>query len=174
MPVGTTTWGRSLRGLGLAAAAAVCGLALLSGTAAAQYKETPQGKRGAAKIIRIDEKGRFDRCAAHLDSPAGPARIAWNRDHAYYISTPAVPVNGMLLLRLLETPNGVQSLDAITNGQRVSARVDMQTIESVLKIRNRLVLGVGNKRFEYALGGATMEDIIVDVENCTHRAMGRR
>lgn len=162
---------RGLHGLGWVVA--VCGLALLPGTAAAQYREVPQGQRGAAKIIRIDENGRFDRCAAHFDSRAGALRISWNRNHAYHVSTPAVPVNGMLMLRF-DTPHGVHSLDATTNGQRVSARIDMQTIETVLRLRGRVVVIAGNRRFEYGLGNASMQDIITDVENCTHRAMGRR
>jgi hypothetical protein len=32
---------------------------------------------------------------------------------------------------------------------------------------------VADRRFEWALGNASMQDIIVEVENCAHRALGR-
>ncbi|NGM22064.1 hypothetical protein G3576_18715 [Roseomonas stagni] len=151
---------------------AASGLAALPGTAVAQYREVRQGQKGAAQILRIDENGRFNRCAAHITSSAGPLRISWNRDHVYNISTPAVPVNGRLFLRLLDTPAGTFSFDATTNGQRVSARIDTRSMEAVLRIRGRIKLQVGSRNFDYALGNASMQDIIVEVENCTHRAMG--
>lgn len=153
---------------------AACGLAVLPGTAVAQYREVRQGQNGAAQILRIDENGRFNRCGAHIDSSAGPLRMCWNRDRIYNISTPAVPVRGPLLLRLLDTPAGTFSFDATTNGQRVSARIDSQSMEAVLRIRDRIKLQEGSRSFDYALGNASMQDIIVEVENCTHRAMGYR
>jgi hypothetical protein len=133
---------RRLRGVCLALAA--CGLASLPVPADAQYRETQQGQKGAARIIRIDENGRFNRCAAHIDSSAGALRISWNRNHAYHISTPAVPLNGPLMLRLVDTPGGTISFSATTDGRRAGTQLDMQTMETVLRIRGRIKVQVAD------------------------------
>ncbi|NKC31113.1 hypothetical protein [Falsiroseomonas selenitidurans] len=161
---------RPVRGLWTAAVA--CGLVVPPSPAATQYRRAQQGQKGAAQILRNSANRRFNRCAARIS--AGPMRISRGRSHVDTISTPAVAAAGPLMLRLVDTPGGTLRLDAITNGQRVSARIDGRSIGPVLRIRGRTKLEAANRRPTDALGNAPMQDILVEVENGAHCAMGRR
>lgn len=168
-----TLGGRSRLRMGRLAPAAVA-LLMLSGPATAQSREVVVGQRGAARIFQIEENGRFSRCAAQFESPHGYMRIAWSRDRTYGITVPSVPQTGPVLLRLVDTPGGTITMQAAGGGSRTGARLSSQTVEAVLRIRGRMIVTLDNRRFEYSLGGASMEEILMAVEDCLHRAVNRR
>jgi len=159
--------GQRLRSLYRAAAAGI--VMLLPAAAPAQSRDVPQGERGTASIVRIEQGGRIDGCAALFESRAGVMRIAWNHDDVVSISTPAVRAAGQVMLRF-DTPEGMASLDTTTSGGRVSATIGSPTIEMVKRLQDRVVLIVGEQRLEYSLGHVAMRDILSDVEHCARHA----
>ena len=71
-------------------------LLLGAGLASAQAQ-----KAGVFVIDKINEKGKFDRCALTLEPGPNMLRIAWNANHDYAMSVPTGPKSpGPLLMRV--------------------------------------------------------------------------
>lgn len=160
----------------------IAGLALLAlllmaqaRPAAAQYREEQAGQIGAGTVLRIFEGNRFNRCAAHFPNPE-VLRIAFTIGRKYTISVPPVsPVPGKPLTIVVTSasPAATYANSALTDGSRTFAELPMPAVEGLMRFRGPLLVEAGNRRFQWALG-ASVQDVLIAIENCTNRAAGWR
>ena len=142
--------------------------------AAAQYREEQAGRVGSGTVLRIFENNRFHRCAASFNNPQ-MLRIAFTASRRYAMSVPAVnaPPGRPLLISVTSTGAPSFSMSAQTNGQRTSTDLDMPTVEAMMRFRGPLIVEAGARRFQWSLG-ASVENVMIAIENCTNRAQGGR
>ncbi len=150
-------------------------LSAMASPAAAQYREEQAGRIGAGTVLRIFEGNRFHRCAAHFANP-DVLRIAFTTGRKYSISVPSVsPVPGRSLAIVVTStpPAATYANAALTDGNRTFAELPLPTVEGLMRFRGPLLVEAGNRRFQWSLG-ASVQDVLMAVENCTNRASGWR
>ena len=157
----------------MVAVMSLCGSAALVSAATpvfAQYSAAKVGQVGPFIIERINEAGKFERCAASLQPGANMLRISWDKNRVYSISVPPVSVpRGPLILTIETDKAGNWSQEALTNGQRAWAVLPNPTVEKLMSVRQKIVVRIGDKRFEWAIGNTSMEDVFVAIEACLRK-----
>lgn len=159
-------------------AVALAGLILvLSGAAQAQYREEPAGRVGGGSVIRIFEGNRFDRCSGvFLDGNDNMLRIAFNTRREYALSIPqvVVPRGQRLEIAVGAAGIGSDSADAVGNQNgRAWRMLDQRAVDLMMRFRGPIIVATNSTRFTWNLG-ASVEDVLVAIENCTNRSMGWR
>lgn len=160
----------------LAPAAMALFAVALAGPAAAQYREEPAGRVGSGTVVRIFEANRFNRCAGtFFDGSRKMLRIAFTAGRRYSLSIPPVtPAPGGPLTIAVSAPgSGTHASNAVTDGQRSWTELPMPTVEAMMRFRGPLIVQAGTSRFQWNLG-ASVEDVLIAIENCTIRAQGGR
>lgn len=146
------------------------------GAMATWGKDTKVGQAGSFTILRIDDdKGKFDRCAAHLNAGPGVFRLAWNRDRLYTISVPSIPNPPAGQFRLtLDLPGGSVSEPAKIVAERTFAIFDGGTIEKLMGVREKIAMTLGTKRYEWTIGNTKMDRVVAALESCMDKAQPPR
>ncbi len=156
----------------LAATAALAAPLAWSAAGEAQTGTLSQSKVGPFTIDYITEKGKFDRCAATLSPGPNMLRIAYTRALVYSISVPGVPVPA----RTIDFHFGGETFSATpaTDPKRIRAwaAVDPTVINALMTVQGTIDITLGSKAYSWPIGRTKMEDVMVALENCTHKAMG--
>lgn len=138
----------------------------------AQTGTLSQSKVGPFTIDYITEKGKFDRCAATLSPGPNMLRIAYTKGLNYSISVPGLPVPA----KTIEFHFGGESFSATpaTDAKRIRAwaGVDPMVINALMTVQDTINISLGSKFYSWPIGRTKMEDVMVALENCTHKAMG--
>lgn len=157
------------------ARAVTTGLFIMVVAGIAAAKDTKVGQAGVFAIVRIDDdKGKFDRCVAHLNAGPGMFRLAWNRDRIYTISIPSIPNPPSPLRLTLELPGGSVSEPAKIAGERTFAVFDGGTIERLMGVREKIAMTLGTKRYEWTIGNTKMPQVVAGIEACMDKAQPSR
>lgn len=146
----------------------------MSGAAHAQYQQYTVKKVGAFDIIYIKEKGVFSRCAATMGSAANMLRLAWTPGKPYSISVPPAPAApGKPLLMTFKFAGGASySFPATTDGKRAWTPVNNDVTDRLMAAKQQIVIDLGMQHFVFPIGNTNMNNVFVEVENCSHAAMG--
>lgn len=138
----------------------------------AQSGTLSQSKVGPFTIDYITEKGKFDRCAATLSPGPNMLRIAYTKGLVYSISVPGVPVPA----KTIDFHFGGETFSATpsTDPKRIRAwaAVDPTAINALMTVQGTIDITLGSKAYSWPIGRTKMEDVMVALENCTHKAMG--
>ena len=160
-------------------ASAAMRLALFGALAAfvatpAMAQDSKVGEVGPFIIHKISDKGVFNRCAATLQPGKSMLRIAWNKDHDYFISVPTPPGSrAPVMLSLNLGRAGARTLEARITGERTSAKLDNGAVDALMKIKRRIAVDVGPAHFVWPIGNVSMETVFQKVEDCVWKAHGR-
>jgi hypothetical protein len=140
--------------------------------AMAQSGSMTQSRVGPFAIDYVTEKGMFDRCAATLSPGPNMLRIAYTKGLAYSISVPGVPVPAKTIDFHFggETFSSVPATDP--KRTRAWAAVDPMVINALMSVTGTIDISLGSKAYSWPIGRTRMEDVMVALENCTHKAMG--
>lgn len=138
----------------------------------AQTGTLSQSKVGPFTIDYITEKGKFDRCAATLSPGPNMLRIAYTKGLIYSISVPGVPVPA----KTIDFHFGGETFSATpaTDPKRIRAwaAADPTAINALMSVQGAINITLGSKAYSWPIGRTKMEDVLVALENCTHKAMG--
>lgn len=138
----------------------------------AQTGTLSQSRVGPFTIDYITEKGKFDRCAATLSPGPNMLRIAYTRGLVYSISVPGLPVPA----KTIDFHFGGETFSATpsTDPKRIRAwaAVDPTAINALMTVQGTIDITLGSKAYSWPIGRTKMEDVMVALENCTHKAMG--
>ncbi|UPY35784.1 hypothetical protein [Sediminicoccus sp. KRV36] len=144
--------------------------------AAAQYREEQAGQVGSGTVVRIFEANRFNRrSGTFFDANRNMLRIAFGIGRSYGLSIPPVtPAPGVpLTIAVSAAGSGTHASEATTNGQRIWTTPPQPTIEAMMNFRGPMIVQSGRSRFQWSLG-ASVQDVLIAIENCTNRAAGWR
>lgn len=155
-----------------AIAAFATGAVLAPPAAHAQNRSVTQGRSGPFAIDYVIENGQFDRCAATLSPGPNMLRIAYTRNLAYSISVPGVPVPARTITFLFGPRPWVKTPATDPKRVRAWAAVGTDTIEALMKVKDKIAIDLGDKQYRWPIGRTDMTAVMVALENCTHKALG--
>ena len=159
----------------LAATTALVSVLALAGAAYAQHRSITQSNAGPFAIDYITEGGRFDRCAATLSPGANMLRIAYNKDLKYSISVPSVPAPTPIKTISLHLGREMQTVAATTDPRRIRAwgTFSPDAITALMDVKGTIAIDLGAKQYRWPIGRTNLENVMITLEDCTHRALGR-
>jgi hypothetical protein len=141
---------------------------------AAPAQDVAVGTIGPFTIHKISVNGKFDRCAATLQPGPSMLRIAWDKDRNYHISTPSVPRGkGPLRIRLDLGSQGIATLPATDHGARISAKIDLPTVDKLMNVKKQIVADLDTGKFTWPIGNVDLTDVFVKIEDCVNAAQRR-
>lgn len=141
--------------------------------AGAQSGSMTLSRSGPFAIDYVVENGRFDRCAATLSPGPAMLRIAYTKDLAYSISVPGVGKPVRTITFLFGSRPWAKPAATDPKGLRAWSAVGTDTIDALMKVTGTIAIDLDTKQYRWPIGITRMEDVMVALETCTHKAMGR-
>lgn len=139
-------------------------------TLAVSAQEKLVGKEGPFSILKISERGKYNRCAASMTGQAGMLRIAWRRGGAYSVSVPSTtPGRAEPTLTFFFGPK-VHRFDAQMSGPRAWAAVDNTVVEKLMNAKQRIDIQLYLTKYTWLIGNTDMTNVFQKLEDCAHDA----
>jgi len=141
----------------------------VASSALAQEREI--GKVGSFTILKINENGKFNRCAASKNAGANMLRIAFSADRQHYMSVPGVEGSGLSPMRIrFDAKPPITIVPNSANKNRASVELDYPTVDRFMGAK-RLEVSFAGQIYTWDLSGQSMEAVLRAVSNCTGKAV---
>jgi hypothetical protein len=145
---------------------------LLAAAIPAVAAEKTVERVGGFIIIAIEEKGRFDRCAAQIGSSYGMLRISYNIHGNHFLSFPGVPgasksgtVELMIAGEVLDT-----SRPNFADKNRISIPLSYEQVDMLMAARGNLSVLYNNANFrEWDLSRSNVTAALEAVDRCVNK-----
>lgn len=137
----------------------------------AHSQQKTVGKIGDFTILRIDEKGTFNRCSASMTNRSGMLRIAFGVNRQHYLSVPGVDGSGKAQMTLRVDGGAARTFTPhFADKDRASIELDYPTVDRLMAAHSMLDVGFGGRNYQWALGGQSMEKVVQAISNCVAQA----